>query len=137
MYVIWYTAMSMDGRIADANDSLDFLNTMDSDSGGDEHGFAAFLATVDAVMVGANTLRWLLRGGHGWPHGDLPTWLVSHDSTLVDSVGATAARFTRVEGTVESAFNEIEAAVTTGSGSAAGETWPVRRSCLTGWTKCV
>ena len=110
MYVIWYTAMSMDGRIADANDSLDFLNTMAGDSGGDEHGFAAFLATVDAVMVGANTLRWLLRGGHGWPHGDLPTWLVSHDSALVDSVGATAARFTRVEGTVESAFNEIEAA---------------------------
>ena len=37
MYVIWYAAMSMDGRIADAIDSLDFLNTMAGDSGEDEH----------------------------------------------------------------------------------------------------
>jgi riboflavin biosynthesis pyrimidine reductase len=110
MHVTWYTAMSMDGRIAGVNDSLDFLATINGDPGADDHGFSAFLATVDGVVVGANTLRWLLRGGHGWPHGDLPTWLISHDGALIDRVGATEAPFTRVEGEVKSAFDEIAAA---------------------------
>lgn len=110
VHVTWYTAMSMDGRIAGVNDSLDFLATISGNPAADDHGFSAFLATVDAVVVGANTLRWLLRGGHGWPHGNLPTWLISHDAALIDSVGPTAARFTRVEGEVESVFDEIAAA---------------------------
>ncbi len=81
--VIWYTAMSMDGRIADAHGSLDFLSTFDD---GAEQDFDQFIAHIDAVVIGANTMRWLLDHGHGWPHSDLETWLVTHDETLVDHV---------------------------------------------------
>lgn len=108
MHVVWYTAMSMDGRIADAADSLDFLDVIES--GEDGSDFTPFLASIDAVIVGATTLRWLVRGGHGWPHDDLPTWLISHDESLADSVRPTRAPLRRVEGDVAVALDEIEAA---------------------------
>ena len=107
MHVIWYTAMSMDGRIADAQHSLDFLSTIDGDSGDD---FVAFLATIDAPLLGANTMRWLLRGGHGWPHDDLPTWLLSHDEALVRDIGTTRAPLRRVDGSIDVAFDQMIAA---------------------------
>jgi len=108
-HVIWYTALSMDGRIADGQDSLDWIEAIGPYEGSGTE-FHAFLATIDAAVVGASTLRWLLRGGHGWPHGDLPTWLVSHDPGLVDRVGPTEAPFTRVEGNLEPVFEAIAAA---------------------------
>lgn len=107
MHVIWYTAMSMDGRVADDKGSLDFLNTID---GQDEAlaEFPQFLSTIDAVVVGATTLRWLLDGGHGWPHDDLPTWLLSHDVTLLDRVGPTEQPVRRFEGDIAALFAHIE-----------------------------
>ena len=53
MEIVWYTAMSMDGRIASADDSLGFLET--APGSGDD--FDDFIAGVDAVLVGAATLR--------------------------------------------------------------------------------
>lgn len=109
MKVVWYTAMSMDGRLADASDSLAFLDLIGEREEAKSE-FPEFLKTVDAVIVGATTLRWLIRGGHGWPHDDLPTWLVSHDDGLVAKIGPTRAAFRRVEGDLAPTFAEIEAA---------------------------
>ena len=47
MNVIWYTAMSMDGRIADGRESLDFLETIGRREAA-EAEFPIFLATIDA-----------------------------------------------------------------------------------------
>jgi riboflavin biosynthesis pyrimidine reductase len=131
MHVIWYTAMSMDGRIADAQGSLEFLTTIGSRAGGEDE-FSSFLATIDAVLVGAGTLRWLLHHGHGWPHDDLPTWLVSHDDTLVSQIGATRAPFRRVEGPLAQAFDEMATAGhdrvwLCGGGDIAGQTLAIDR----------
>jgi riboflavin biosynthesis pyrimidine reductase len=108
VYVVWWTAMSMDGRIATADDSLDFLDTIGPrEDGGDE--WTEFTAGIDAVLVGAGTLRWLVRGGHGWPHDDVPTWLISHDEALAESVRPTRAELRRRED-VGAALDEIDAA---------------------------
>lgn len=109
MQIIWYTAMSMDGRIASAEDSLGFLDAI-GDRPGEGDDFAEFIAGIDAVIVGASTLRWLLAGGHGWPHDDLPTWLVTHDADLPGRVGATRAPLKQVEGDLEPVVAAIEAA---------------------------
>jgi riboflavin biosynthesis pyrimidine reductase len=127
MHVVWYTAMSMDGRIADAANSLEFLNTIRSGEEGGGDDFATFLASIDAVVVGATTLRWLIDGGHGWPHDDLPTWLVSHDEDLVDRVGPTRRPFQRFAGDVGELFATIEAqgykrVWLCGGGAVAGQT---------------
>src|SRR5215470_9361485 len=105
--------MSMDGRIASSGDSLEFLSTIgpgDPADVDDPWAFERFLSRVDAVVLGASTLRWLLGATHGWPHGDLPTWLISHDATLVDQVGAVDAPFIRREGDVGPVFDEVERA---------------------------
>ena len=109
MHVIWYTGMSMDGRIASAGDDLAFLDTIGPDSENGED-FPGFIASVDAVLIGASTLRWLLKGGHGWPHDDLPTWLVTHDADLVARVGKTRAPLHQVAGDLGAAFAAMEAA---------------------------
>jgi riboflavin biosynthesis pyrimidine reductase len=105
--IVWYTAMSMDGRIASAENDLGFLETVAGSGAGD---FAAFIADVDAVLVGATTLRWLIGQGHGWPHDDLPTWLVSHDESLAESVRPTRAPLVRVAGDLMPAIDAMERA---------------------------
>jgi riboflavin biosynthesis pyrimidine reductase len=102
---IVYTAMSMDGRIASGEGSLDFLETL-AGSGADD--FGKFIASVDAVLVGATTFRWLLAQGHGWPHDDLATWLASHDPALAESVRPTRAPLVCVAGDLRPALREME-----------------------------
>lgn len=109
MHVVWYTAMSMDGRIADASGSLDFLESI-GDRGSAQAEFPTFIATIDAVIVGASTMRWLLAGGHGWPHDDLPTWLVTHDPSLASRIGKTRAPLHACEGDLAPIFAAMEAA---------------------------
>ena len=116
MRVIWYTAMSMDGRIADAEHSLDFLGLIGEREDDWREEFREFIGSIDAVLLGAGTLRWLLANGHGWPHGDLPTWLVSHDQGLIVQIGDTEQPVRRVEGEVGAVLAEIEA-------SGAGNVW--------------
>jgi riboflavin biosynthesis pyrimidine reductase len=103
--IVWYTAMSMDGRIASADHSLEFLDMI---SGPGANDFDEFIATVDGVLVGAATLRWLVRHGHRWPHDDLPTWLVSHDEALAESVRPTRAPLVRVAGGLTGAIEMME-----------------------------
>jgi len=122
MEIVWYTAMSMDGRIASADDSLAFLDT----APGSADDFDAFIAGVDAVLVGAATLRWLLAEGAGWPHDDLPTWLVSHVEALAESVRPTRAPLVRVSGDLAPVLAGMEAngcrrVWLAGGGSVAGQ----------------
>lgn len=53
-------------------------------------------------------MRWLLEGGHGWPHGDLPTWLITHDTGLAERVGTTAAPLHARSGEVQPVLDEME-----------------------------
>ena len=95
----------MDGRIASADHSLEFLDAMPGQGPDD---FDDFIAGVDGVLLGAETLRWLVRHGHRWPHDDLPTWLVSHDEELAESVRPTRAPLVRVAGGLQGAIELME-----------------------------
>lgn len=125
MEIVWRTAMSMDGRLATSTHDLAFLDVIvgPDDAQAD---FDAFLGSVDAIVLGASTLRWLLDSGHGWPHGDKPTWLVSHDASLVERVGPTIAPLVRVEGGLDAMLADMEAkgvrrAWLAGGGDVAGQ----------------
>ncbi|HVW91175.1 MAG TPA: dihydrofolate reductase family protein [Devosia sp.] len=107
MKIIWRTAMSMDGRVAASGHDLSFLDSIDI--GGEASDFPAFLASIDAIILGAGTLRWLLREGHGWPHKDIPTWLVSRDPALEAAIGPTEAPFRRMAGDLAPVMAEMEA----------------------------
>src|SRR5687768_3712043 len=112
MYVIWYTAMSMDGRLAGPDDDLSFLETISSD--GEDGDFERVLDGVDAIVVGSGTMRWLHARGHDLPSIDMgAVWLVSHDQDLAARMAAAATESTpvvHVSGDIADVFRQMEAA---------------------------
>lgn len=67
---VGYIAMSLDGFIADASGSVDWLdpfNTAMADAGNDG-GYGEFIANIDALVMGRNTYEQVI--GWGWPYED-------------------------------------------------------------------
>lgn len=61
-----YIATSLDGFIARADGDLDWL-TGAAASAGEDHGYAAFMASVDVLVMGRNTFEKVLTFGE-WPY---------------------------------------------------------------------
>jgi len=75
----YYTATTLDGWIADPDDSLDWLFRQEEGDSGD-FGFDVFMARVGALVMGSTTYEWVLAheaAGNGWPFA-LPTWVMTH-----------------------------------------------------------
>lgn len=81
----YYTATSIDGFIADPDNSLSWL--FEADKGdGNEDRFAAFFADVGAMAMGATTYEWvleherLLDDPERWQryYGAVPCWVFTH-----------------------------------------------------------
>jgi dihydrofolate reductase len=62
-----FIATSLDGFIARKDDELDWLPV----DGGEPHGYAEFIATVDAVVIGRNSFEKVLTFD-AWPYGRKP-----------------------------------------------------------------
>ena len=68
-----FVGVSVDGFLARNDDRLDFLS-----QGPDvDHGYAAFLATVDALVMGRGTFE-VVRGFKEWPYGRRLVVVLSH-----------------------------------------------------------
>lgn len=66
-----FIATSVDGFIARANGAIDWLPP-----GGEEHGYEAFIATVDALVIGRNTFETVLTFG-AWPYAKKPVFVLA------------------------------------------------------------
>jgi dihydrofolate reductase len=79
----YYTASSIDGFIADPDDSLDWLFEVDEKS---QNPFGAFFAGVGAFAMGAHTYEWVLANDNvlaepgNWHemYGDVPCWVFTN-----------------------------------------------------------
>lgn len=67
-----FIATSLDGFIARPNGQLDWLPA----GGGEEHGYEAFIASVDALVIGRNTYETVL-GFDRWAYGQKPVFVLS------------------------------------------------------------
>ncbi len=75
----YYTASSLDGYIADQNNSLDWLFQFDSD---DEGTYPDFISQVGALAMGSTTYEWVLKNyiyrdpdqPKPWPY-EQPAWV--------------------------------------------------------------
>jgi dihydrofolate reductase len=80
----YYTATSLDGFIADPNNSLDWLFTRQQEVDGPQN-YGAFIADVGAMAMGSTTYEWLLDHEFAdkdptewkWPY-DIPCWVFTH-----------------------------------------------------------
>jgi dihydrofolate reductase len=83
---VYYAAASLDGFIADADDSLSWLFVQEQD----RNGFLCydtFFAGIGALVMGRTTYEWLrshsaevtAETGSAWPY-DIPTWVLTSRS---------------------------------------------------------
>ena len=80
----YYTATSLDGFIADPDNSLDWLFTRKQEADGPLN-YDAFIADVGAMAMGSTTYEWILDheladkdpADWKWPY-DIPGWVFTH-----------------------------------------------------------
>lgn len=82
----YFTATSVDGYIADADNSLEWLFEVPRNGGSGAEGFGAFFAGVGAMAMGATTYEWVFAHERldeqpvrwrEW-YGDTPTRVFTH-----------------------------------------------------------
>ena len=72
----YYTATSLDGFIADEQNSLEWLFRQDQEESGPLN-YAEFFARIGAMVMGSTTYEWVLDNEKGkWPY-QLPTWVMT------------------------------------------------------------
>lgn len=76
---IYYTATTLDGFLADPDDSLDWLLTQPIDEDG-PFSIADLMAETGVVVMGATTYDWVVRhlGDEPWPYPDQRTVVFTH-----------------------------------------------------------
>ena len=108
---VFYTATTLDGYIADENDSLDWLFKQEQDEAGPLN-YNDFIKNVGAIAMGATTYLWVRdRLGtvagleDGWPYSQ-PSWVFTHR----DLPGIEGADLRFVSGDVGSVWSDLAAA---------------------------
>jgi dihydrofolate reductase len=80
--VRYYAAATLDGYIAESDDTLDWLLKYEGHFEGaasDENqaGYESFYEGIGALVMGSVTYEWVLAHGGGWPYPGKPTWVLS------------------------------------------------------------
>ncbi|KRC59646.1 MULTISPECIES: dihydrofolate reductase family protein [unclassified Nocardioides] len=77
--VVYYTATTLDGFLADPDDSLAWLLRQDLDESGPQN-YGAFITTVGALVMGSTTYEWVLahleETGEPWYYQQ-PSWVMT------------------------------------------------------------
>ncbi len=93
-----FIATSLDGFIARPDGGLDWLEDANANGqqGEEDFGYAAFMATVDGLVMGRHSFDKVLSFG-AWPYGRLPVYVLSRSPLplppgLPDSIMALGSR---------------------------------------------
>jgi dihydrofolate reductase len=121
---VYYTATTLDGFIADPDDSLDWLFVQDIDAAGPMN-YDEFIAGVGAIAMGATTYEWVrARVGAGTEKWAYPMPAVVFTHRNLPAIDGTDLRF--ASGEVRSVHAELLAA------AAGGDVWVVGGGDLAG-----
>lgn len=87
-----FVGTSLDGFIARRDGELDFLDVPDAqpDPGAADHGYKAFIDSVDALVMGRHTYEKVLTFGN-WPYGDKPVVVLSSRGVEIAPVSWNAS----------------------------------------------
>lgn len=94
-----FVGTSLDGFIARPDGAFDFLPA----GGGEEHGYEAFFASVDALLIGRKTYETVL-AMDAWPYGAKPVFVLSSHPLAAAPAGAVVEHLTGDPGDVVSAL---------------------------------
>jgi dihydrofolate reductase len=90
-----FIGTSLDGFIARANGDIDWLPA----GGGEEHGYEAFIASVDALVIGRKTYETVL-GFDTWPYGEKPVFVLSTGALAPAPPGAVVEHMSGTPGKI-------------------------------------
>ena len=122
MATVYYCASSLDGYIAEADDSIDWLlgyeGTFEDEAAeagpmGEGGGYEGFYEGVRALVAGSVTYEWILdhldvAGGGEWPYRGKPCWVLSsRDLRLPEGEGVDVRI---VDASVGELYGEMAAA---------------------------
>lgn len=71
---VYYVAVSIDGFLAPADGSLDWLSPFEESA--EDYGYRSFYDTVDSLVIGARTYEQML-GFDAWPYANKPVIVMS------------------------------------------------------------
>jgi dihydrofolate reductase len=80
--VRYYAAQTLDGYIAESDDSIGWLTGYEgsfegADSDAGQAGYDEFYEEIGALVMGSTTYEWVLAHAGGWPYAGKPTWVLS------------------------------------------------------------
>jgi dihydrofolate reductase len=114
MSVVYYAATTLDGYIAEVDDTIDWLTgyqgRYDGEDAAPARGYEEFYEGVGALVMGSVTYEWIL--GHiedagDWPYAGKPCWVLS--SRELAMPGGERVDVRVVRGSVAELFGEIVA----------------------------
>ena len=77
----YYTATTLDGFIADEQDSLAWLFVQGQKDPTHRFGYETFISTVGAIVMGRTTYEWVVdhlsTSEEAWPYS-MPAWVMTH-----------------------------------------------------------
>jgi len=104
----YYTATTLDGFLADPDDSLAWLLRQDLDEAGPQN-YAAFIERIGSLVMGSTTYEWVLahlaETGESWYYRQ-PTWVMT--SRELPTPEGADVRFAK--GDVTGAYDDLRAA---------------------------
>jgi dihydrofolate reductase len=99
-----FIATSLDGYIARPDGGLDWLPSGSED---EDHGYQAFIDSVDALVLGRATFETVLGfGPSAWPYGKKPVFVLS--STLAEVRAPPGAVCEVLRGPIPAAARELD-----------------------------
>ena len=95
MATIFYAATSLDGYLADSQDSLDWLFTQHHEADG-ALNHTDFAASVGSIVMGSTTYEWVVKNPvspeQPWPYPGMPSWVLTHRDLAAADPGVQFAR---------------------------------------------
>lgn len=84
--MVLYIAQSLDGFIADSAGGIDWLQLFENEEGA--NNYAAFLETIDTIMMGSVTYQQILNFNIPWPYPNISCYVFTrqempHDNNVV------------------------------------------------------
>lgn len=96
--IVGFIAASLDGCIADRNQSLDWLTPRYDGVDLGEHGYDHFIKRIGVIVMGRGTYDWLRRNAGAWPYVDRRVIVVT--SRSLDTPPAGLETRSDVEGLI-------------------------------------
>lgn len=107
--LIYYTATTLDGFIADPDDSLDWLLRQDIDEQGPSN-YDEFIKNIGAIVMGRTTYDWIRAHEPDKWYYDMPAWVMTSRDLEIPKVDGVKPDLRVASGSVREVYDDMVAA---------------------------